>query len=428
MRLAPPYLHGALLAVNAVDDLYFLGDGPDCMRAKAEHIAGRHDLFSSLLSCTGDHRVQYTGVNVFNIASDSEGALADALRRMASWPACAALLLGSMPMCTVAGTDYERILREMSGAVDKPAFLVPPRTGLSGDWLDGYAAVLDAVARGIDLGVPRPEDGAVALVGHLMARTEGDERGNVAELERLVRALRLEPVSVWLSGRPYAHLREARRASAVISLPHGRRAAAVLARRLGARLVETELPFGLPAARRFVESLGRELGRLTEASALVRAELDDAAPRLQWTVSHAFLGRRFVFVGDPHHGAAFAEMIEELGGEMSGMILMGAARHLPESLRTAVQSRPHAAFEPAIHEVSREWFGLAHDRADLLVTNTMGLEHIGPRTAWMEFGYPSDHTHVLGDEPFLGFRGAVSFLSRTANEVARGLCQRWMRP
>ncbi|MBI2387160.1 MAG: hypothetical protein HYV14_14305 [Elusimicrobia bacterium] len=428
VRLNPPYLHGAFLALNAISDAYFLGDGPDCIRAKGEQIHGRHDLFSTLMSCQGEHRVHYTGLSVFNIAGNLEGEIAAGLERIARRPACGAVFMGSVPMCTIAGTDYARIVRQVFAGGFKPAFVVPPQIGLAGDWLDGYNAVLEAMAKDMDLSPAEPRPENVAVVGYMMGRNEGDHRGNVREIERILRALRLEPVSTWLSGGGYESLRDARRAGAVVSFGHGRKAAAILARRLGVRLVEAELPFGLAATRRFVESLGREFGREAEAAAFVRAELDAVAPALEWSVPHAFLGRRFAYVSDPHYAAPFAEMIEELGGEIAGMILLGGERHLPQAERAALSARPRTVFEPMQNDLQRDWLGLKRRDADVLVATTMAVEFLRPETSWLEFGYPSDYTHFLKDEPFLGFRGALGFCSRLANEVTKGFCLDWMTP
>ncbi len=428
VRLNPPYLHGAFLAINAISDAYFLGDGPDCIRAKGEQIHGRHDLFSTLMSCKGEHRVHYTGLSVFNIAGNLEGEIAAGLERIARRPSCGAVFMGSVPMCTIAGTDYERIVRQVFAGGFKPAFIVPPQIGLAGDWLDGYGAVLEALASGMDLAGAAPRKENVALVGYLMGRNEGDHRGNVRELERIFRALGLNLVSTWLSGGDYESLRAARNAGAVVSLGHGRKAARLLSERLGVRLVESELPFGLAATKRFVESLGREFGREKEAAAFIRAELDDVAPALEWAVPHAFLGRRFAYVSDPHYAAPFAEMIEELGGEIAGMILLGGERHLTPSARASLSARPRTVFEPMQNDLARDWRGLKRRDADVLVATTMAVEFLRPETSWLEFGYPSDYTHFLKDEPFLGFRGALGFCSRLANEVTKGFCLDWMTP
>jgi nitrogenase molybdenum-iron protein alpha/beta subunit len=421
IRINIPFLQGAYLAFNAIPDVFFMGDGPSCIFDKGEHIHGRHDLFSTLLSCDSAHRIQHTGLNVFNIAGNCEAEMTGAIRRMAAHPGCGAVFLGSMPMCAIVGTDYERVLREALGESRKPRFVMPRRSAVSGDWLDGYAAVLEALASGMDLEDAAPVDGAVALVGYMMDRNEGDHHGNLKELERMLRAVGLEASSIWLSGRPYENLRAARSASAVVSLPHGRKAARILAKRLGAKLIEAELPFGLEASRRFMETLGREFGKEKEARAFVDRELGDVVPRLQWTVPHAFLNRRFAFSGDPHFAAAFAEQIEDLGGRVMGTLSVGGAHHLSADARRALERRCETVFEPVPQDVNERWGGFAEGGVDLIVGSAFAFEHFDTGRNFLEFGYPSESTHFLRDEPFLGFQGALAFLARAANEVARGL-------
>jgi len=419
IRLNPPFLDGVYLAMNALPDAYFLGDGPGCLFTKAERIHGRHDLFSTLLSCRGEHRLNHTAIDAFNVAANTEAGMAAALRTLASRPACGALFMGSMPVCAIVGSDYARIMREALAGLNTPSFLVP--RAISGDWLDGYAAVLEALASGMDLSGAKRRKGTVALVGYMMDRNEGDHRGNLRELERMMRALGLEPVSIWLSGKPYAHLREARHADAVISLPHGRRAAAVLATRLGVPRIDAELPFGLEGTRRFMELMGREFKREERAREFIDAELDFVAPRLQWSVPHAFLHRRFAFAGDPLYAPGFAEFIEELGGQVTGMLLMGAARHLSAARIKDLERRSDIAFEPLTKDAARGSLGRG---ADLVVTNTLAFETARPAAPWLEFGFPSDYTHFLREAPFLGFPGALAFASRLANEVVKGLAAR----
>lgn len=421
VRISIPYLHGAYLGLNAVSDAYFLGDGPNCLFDKAAHIHGRHDLFSTLLSCEGAHRVQHSGVNVFNIAGDTEKGLAADLRRVAAQPGCGAVFLGSMPMCSIVGTDYERILREALGAAARPAFVMPRRTSIAGDWLVGYADFLETMAKGMDLSGARPEKDAVAVVGYFMDRNEGDHHGNLRELRRLFGALGLDPVSIWLSGGSYESLREVRRASAIVSLPYGRRAAAELARRLALPLIELELPFGLEASRRFLSGLGRALGREGPAEELARRELDRVVPRLQWTVPHAFLGRRFAFTGDPHAARAFIELIEGLGGRLTAAVVLGNPAHLDEAARGELLARPEVAFQPVTADVSKRWDEIADENRDVVVGSSFPFEHLRRGSRWLEFGYPSEATHFLREEPFLFFEGALAFLSRLANEVTRGL-------
>ncbi|OGR47852.1 MAG: hypothetical protein A2X37_05260 [Elusimicrobia bacterium GWA2_66_18] len=417
VRFNLPFLHGLYVALNAVSDAYFLGDGPSCVFAKGEHIHGRHDLFSTLLSCASDHRIQYTGVNIFNIAGNFEAEIAAALKRIAAWPSCGVIFTGAMPMCAIAGSDYERIMREALKGCDKPAFLIPRRSSISGDWLDGYGGALTVLAGGIDLEGAAPEPDTAAVVGYLMDRNEGDHRGSVGELERTLRALGVEPVSTWLSGRPYEHLRQARRAGAVISLPHGRAAARLLARRLGVKLVEAELPFGLGGTRRFVELIGRELGREAAAREFAARELAEAGPLADALAARAVRGRRFAFAGDPHYALAFAEFVEELGGTAAASVVMGGAEHLSPQRLADLKRRPGVLIEPNRVELHRLFGEATGWDVDLLVCNSFGLTYIKPKVPWLEFGFPSEHEHVLHDEPFLGFAGARSFLARAAAEA-----------
>ncbi|MFA6316983.1 MAG: nitrogenase component 1 [Elusimicrobiota bacterium] len=426
VRLNIPFLQGAYLAFNAIPDAVFLGDGPSCVFAKAEQIHGRHDLFSTLLSCDCGHRIQYTGVNVFTIAGNFEAGIMAAMKRMAARPDCGVFFMGSMPMCSIAGTDYERLMREALEGSSKPAFLLPRRSAVYGDWLDGYATVLETLASDMDLSGARPEPGKVAVVGHLMDRTEGDHRGSVRELERMLLGVGIEPVSVWLSGRPYEHLRAARRASSVVSLPHGRAAGRVLARRLKVPLVEADLPFGLDASAEFVTAVAGALGQAKAGRVFAEAELRQAEKLLGQGVREAFQGRSFAFCGDPHYAWGFNRQARALGGRVKSILVIGGAHHLDDSRRRELASLPKTAFEPMTADVEAGW--CREDDVDLVVSNTMALKYtLGVRGAWLEFGFQSAYTHFLKDEPFLGFRGALAFLGRCANEVRRG---RWqgLRP
>jgi nitrogenase molybdenum-iron protein alpha/beta subunit len=421
VRINIPYLQGAYLGLNAIPDAYFLGDGPSCIFDKAAHIHGRHDLFSTLLSCDSEHRVQHTGVNVFNIAGDCEGDIASGLKRISAFRGCGAIFLGSMPMCAIVGTDYERILRDSLTGSDKPTFLMPRRSAVSGDWLDGYASVMEAMATGMDLEDAKPEPKTAALVGYMMDRNEGDHHGNLRELERIFAALGLKLTTIWLSGKPYADLRDVRRAGRIISLPHGRKAGKILSRRLGVPLAEAGLPFGLEATRRFVELLGREFGCEERAREFIARELDAIVPKLQWSVPHAFLNKRFAFSGDPHLAAGFVEQIEALGGRIAGMIVIGGDYHLSAEQKKTLESRPGTKFEPLPDDVTNQWGELTSGGVDLVVGSAFAFAQVRRGRKWLEFGYPSEETHFLREEPFLGFQGALGFLSRVANEVSRGL-------
>ncbi len=417
-RFNQPYLIGVYLAINAIPDVSLLVDGPGCIFAKARRIHGTHDLGSTLLSCDGRHRIHYTGADLISIASDFEEQIVDGLRLTAEQPCCQAVLLSSLPLCTITGTDYSRLIREAESGLHKPIFHVPGRS-LSDDWLGGYAAVLEALAEGIDLEGGRQEAGNVAIVGYFMDRTEGDHRGNITELKRMLRALSLNPCSIWLSNEPYEALREVRHAGTIISLPHGRRAAKILAQRLEARLVEADLPFGLEGTRRWIDEVARPHDRTGEAEGFIHRELGAVIPRLEWVVPQVFLNRKFAFMGDPCYATAFVDLVEELGGSVRGMFLAGREMNPSgaESERSPMSPTPF--FLPREPDLGGAWKIVEEAGVDLLVANTEALELFRPSVPWIEWGYPSHHTHFLAEEPFLGFKGCLAFVTRLANEITR---------
>jgi len=375
-------------------------------------IHGRHDWASTLLSCTGYHRVQFPGVSAHTIASNYEGMLREAIGRIADLSHSGLILASSLPMCTVAGTQYDRLLREECRG--KPAAEVPSRS-LSGDWLDGYAATLEAVASAMDLsgGKIRPEN--VAVVGYFMDRCEGDHRGNVRELRRMLAGLGLDTVCVWLSGAPYSELAKVRNAGTILSLPHGRKAAAVLAGRLQAKLVDTDLPLGLDGTAAWLRQVAQATGRKEAAEAFIESELERIVPTLEWVVPHAFLNRRVVFIGDPYFLRGLQRMIGELGMELAGAFLTaragGGFEIGPEAAGAVVEFAPRMAWMP------QAWRRLQEKGVDLVVSNADGLSALKPACACFELGFPSLEFHCLREEPTLGFEGQVSLAHRMANAL-----------
>lgn len=402
-KLSYPYTQGLYLAVNAVPDAYLVMDGPGCAFYRAMTVHGRHDWASTLLSCDGNHRVQYAGVDANSIASNYEDRLRQAVRGAAGLPQAGVVLLSSMPICTLAGTQHERILREERGA--KPAAFIEGRS-LAGNWLEGYEAALSALVSALDFSGGKPGRGNVAIVGHLMDRCEGDGRGDAAELRRLTAGLGLEAVSVWLSGEPTSRLRDARHARTILSLPHGRKAAAALARKLGARLVELGVPLGLEGTQDWLRKLGAALGRERAAEAFIRAELGRIVPRLEWAVPASFLDKKAVFVGEPALLPGMAGLCEGLGMELAACFLNGAGK-----------DAGGAFFEPSMSRMRSEWGRLDKDM-DLFIGNTDAYSMLRPSCAFVELGFPSVGTHFLRDEPCLGFEGFLHLADRMANAMS----------
>lgn len=415
-RAAITYMVGVYLATNGLSDAYLLVEGPDCAHMKTQYVQGNHDWLSTLTSVSGHHRVANTALHPAHMTRSREGSVRDTLTRLAAHPATGGVLLTSMPMAFVTGADYEALCREVGEATGKTPVHVPGKS-LSGDWLDGYAETLLALARAVDLTGGAPTPGRVAIVGNLFDRNEEDHRGNVRELRRLLEGLGLELVSVWLEGQRFADLGAIRDAGTLLSFPYGRRAARILARRTGARLIECALPFGLGATEAWLRQVAQAAGSEGAAEALIERELAEIVPRFEWVVPFRFQGRRFGYVGDPHLLPGFLDTTALLGATPAFVACPDHAR-AEYRVRDVVPADVPLLQFPRMSTLRR--FVVEHGAPrglDLLVSNNLGLSFLD--VAVCEFGYPSFHTHHLYDRPFLGFRGAAAFIDTLANTMSQ---------
>ncbi len=402
-----PYLMGVYLAVNAIDDVWLVVDGPDCAHFKGQFIHGRHDWTSTLFRADGRHRIMFTGTNAQNVSWNREAAVEAAIEKAAHGQA-GAVILTSMPICGITGVQYDRIVAGVD--VDRPVVEVPGRS-LRGDWLDGYDETLAGVAGAKSLD-GRPEEDAVAVVGHMMDRGEGDQRGNLAEMERMLGALGLALVSVWPSGTSWSGLDGIARAGLIVSMPYARRAARIVAGKTGARVVETGVPIGLEGTRRWIESIARACGRQERARAFIDEELGRAAQRLGRTIPFYFLGRSAHLVCDPHVLEGLAGLCTDLGMRPGTVVVTGRQGHLAgASIDAPVHCEPLLGDPYALLREA----GAGPD--DLVVCSGEYVPFFRPRMATVELGVPSSSHHVLTDTPFLGFRGALHIAERMANAL-----------
>lgn len=402
-----PSLLGVYLAVNAVRDLYVLVDGPDCALYKAHFLHGRHDWGSTLLRVDGKHRVAFTNVCARGVVREHDAVVAGCALDIDGLASSGGQLVTAMPLCSITGVDYGRVLRGLGARLTKPAADIPPGS-LVGDWLDGYAQALCALARAVDLPEGRRRPGTAAVVGYLWDRSEGDHEANVAQLRALLAAAGLELVSTWLDGGPWSELSKAAQAEIVFSLPYGRRAARIVAERTGASLIDADLPFGLGPSAAFARLAAEAAGAPGAADAFIERELARAARRLQWVLPQLFVGRSTVFVGDPYLLEGYAGLCRDAGLELAGAVVTHPSG--PSLGETPVLCAP-----PCESEAVQE---LICEPEHLLVTCWFPEWRLR-RPLVAEFGFPSYRQHALYDRPFLGFGGCLAFLDRLAEVLGR---------
>lgn len=424
-RVTFTFMVGVYLATNAIKDAYTLVEGPDCTHMKTQYVQGNHDWLSTLTSVSGHHRIANTALHPVQMTRSREQAIDATLRKIAAHPAVGGVLMTSMPMAVITGADYERLCRGVQAATGRTVIHVPGKS-LSGDWIDGYGEVLTSLARQLDLSKGTPDPRKVGIVGYLHDRNEGDHRANVRELRRILAALDLEPVSIWLEGQRFDQLRDIRDAGTILSFPYGRKAATWLARRTGARLVSCDLPFGLEATEHFVRQLGQAFAREAAAEAFIDRELQAIVPSLEFLIPYVFQNRRAGFVGDPHLARGFAQTAALLGMDLDFAVvtnprpqLAGLDRVLAPAVRLLVYPRLNAMLALMRSRIQDH-------RLALLVSNSAGVGMVAQDgLATVEFGFPSFHAHALGDRPFLGFAGVLPFIDSLANALRMAEVSHW---
>lgn len=416
MRLT--YHLGLFLATNAISDAYLVIDGPDCIFRKAEWVHGRHDFNSTLLDPLGWHRITNTLLNADNLIK-SRGEMLELRLREVFTRSPGVAMICAMPHVSILGTQYDLILRQLGAVAPCPLVEVPSRS-LEGDWLDGYANTLTALARGFEPTGP-VDANKVAIIGHLMDRNEQDQLANVDELRRIVKGIGLELSSIWLSGGRYAELARALEAKTLIALPLGREAAKLIAAKTGATVIECDVPFGAGRTTRLLRALGKATGKLAEADAFIEHEMARLAPRLEWVIPHALLGKRVAFWGQPALFPGFLQMAGEMGMEV---VLLGASASSQSGvagLDDEFSPQPPTLYAVSPKAFEQAWDALERQDIDLCIGDTLFCFRMGKRVPPLEFGFPSHFNHALSYRPFLGFEGWVSFIGQMVQALAQGI-------
>jgi hypothetical protein len=413
-RLNMPYMIGVYLAVNATSDAYIVVDGPDCSFFKGEYVFMKHDWCSGLFRTDGRHRILFTATNAQNATNNRENVIRRTILTAASQPDARLVLLSYMPLGCVTGTQYDRILGSITSEV--PLAEVPGRS-MSGDWLDGYAAALKSIVGASKLNKRKRDPGKVAVVGHLMDRNEGDQRGNIRELKRLLRGIGLKPSLVWPGGEGFRSLAAAEGAGTIISLPYGREAASMTAEMSGARLLETDLPFGLDGTCRWIERIGSFFGIEKKAGRFIDAELDRIVPLMTRLLPFYFLNCTASLTCDPFMLRGFLDIFENLGMRASQVVVASNSSHV-DRMAEKFKIPEGVLFEPFLTDIKDRSTGRGVKEKippDLIITSSRHEGKSPDSIPVMEIGFPSFHHHALTDTPFLGFNGVLHVAERIAN-------------
>lgn len=414
-----PFLLGVYLATNAIRDCYTVVDGPDCLFFKIEFVHGKHDINSTLLQVNGRHRVVVSHTTCENITVTKGERVRNSIIAADANPDAGVVMVTSLPMVTIIGTQYDQIIRELEAQTAADVFEVPGRS-LNGDWYLGYEDVLKALADNIDVSGLERSANKVAIIGNFHDRNEQDALGNLRELERMFAGIGLDLCATWLSGQSYRELAAAGEADTLIAFPLGREAAKRLARRTGAKVVEVETPFGLGRTQKMIRAVADHLDIRDRADAFIDAELAKIVPRLEWIVPHHFLGRKVAFSGAPELLGGFLQLSLELGMEVVHLSSPTIEPVWIDDLSEEFGALPPLFFDVSEMVLGKELKRVRNEGVDLLIGNSDVLKRWGVGIPNLEFGFPSVYHHAFHDRPHLGFAGYTCFVQRMMDAMLAG--------
>ncbi|MEI7529610.1 MAG: nitrogenase component 1, partial [Elusimicrobiota bacterium] len=359
-----PYLLGVYLAANAVPDAAVMVDGLNCVMQKVDFLAGNHDLYSTLLSSDGRHRVVCTMTGPLPQQANPEQKLTALLESAAGSGRYGVVILTGLPFMKLIGMDYEGIA---SGVRSGAPVAVAPPLSMEGDWLDGYAKTLDALVSVMPVCRVRKVRRSAVIAGYLFDRNERDHSANISGLKSLLAAAGVDLLAVLPGGEKFKNWERAQAAELVISLPYGRQAAARLAARTGARLVETGLPVGLGGTSAWLASVRTAAGLKgplpPSLVQLERATARELAPALA-ALAHS----NIVFAGDPYLYSAFRGFALELGMRVPAALISSFSRPLSAPGRAAKL----VMFSPAVADAAKAVAALGrYDRPCLGVCDSL---------------------------------------------------------
>ncbi len=416
-HIAKPYLDGVYLALNAIPDAALVVDAPSCVAGKVDRVQGNHDWQSTLID-SDRRRVFHSDQNLSELAAGKEGVLRQTLLAAAESPGTRLVLATAMSLVTVTGRDLGAILDELAEQVAVPLIEVRARD-LYSDWLAGYGETLLALAKSLPLDTCEPQPDSVAIVGPLFTRNEADDRANVSELRSLVESLGLQVTSVWPSGESVDELGRVARAETIVSLPYGRKAAKVLARRLNRDCLDLPLPIGPDPTAAFLKRLAAHTKREAQAQAAIRQGEREMLAPLKWIVPHWLVDLGVMLVADPHELEALAGLLRFFGARIEGLY-----SNVKDIHGEWDWANEYAC--PLIHDPTLDHLRRVVEKqtgpgcVDLCFGDSaIASESLRLGVAAVEWGYASIYTHRLLPHPSYGYRGTLGIVERMINALGR---------
>jgi nitrogenase molybdenum-iron protein alpha chain len=411
MPLTPTFIDGLLLVTNAVPDTALIIDCANCGADKFSMIGGLHDLGSSITHWSRQPRARFSNIRADDMVLGTEGKLRESLLELIAQRQPKLVFLVQSSAVQLIGSNHDVVAEDIEAETGVPIAVVRPQP-LSGDWLDGVSAALEGLARRLELSEREPGDDAVGVVGYPFERFEQDHASNVRELRRILEAMDCTMPRAWLDGSDAVASQAIGRASTLLAMSSGRTAAAILAQRTGARVVECGLPMGIEGTSRWIRGVAAALGRREQAERFIERELDELVPRLERVVRRTFIGRSAAVIGGPEQVTLLGELLGELGIAVRLAVPFGRREHAADEVRRAMAVQQHPAevlFDATFPEVEDAFRSLVQSKRLDFVIGSGGARDAAKalRLPYVEIGHPCYVRHALFDAPWLGYRGVL---------------------
>ncbi len=426
-----PYLCGVYIGISAISDAVLIVDGPYCVVDKTD-IQKSHDLFSTLLTESGDARVVFTVRSaeveeVKSLVVDRTDRVDEVFAEVCNTSDAGAVFTTSFDHHQILNFPLDWIASKHDSAAGKSVLVVPSRA-LGSDWLEGYGSVLETLAKRVPLEKGRAEAGKVAIIGHLMDRLEMDQVANLRVLERLVGVFGRELAGVWLDGGSYASLQSVERAEVIVAMPYGRKAAHTVGERLGVPVVDVGLPIGLDGIGTFVRALGHAFDQPDVADHYLEAETRAAIGDTLRHVGRFLAGQPVSLDLDPHLADAMVSFCSDVGLRVKHVHLRSAL----EGVDPELVARVEGAVDPPLADWERVAMAGRTDSYHLVVggdvlSRDMMRDVVATAfPAIVDLGYPNFSYHPLTERPFFGFEGYRCLVERMSSALLS--CARMIPP
>jgi len=424
---------GVSLAIHAIPDAFLLmHTGVGCKYKTAAQVAP-HDW--------GTHpnkREAWTQVAELQLIRGSSERIGPFARSWYERRRPEFMVVVSAYFIELTGEDFTDEVVEVESQMPCPMALIPTVAPNDG-FFDGYASVILEVVKKMDFSRPPSNLKKACVVGTFFNRYEGDQRGDLAQLRRLVKTAGLELGVSLFSGQPYPDLQRGSDAAWMLMLPYARPKRRALKELMKRRhVVELDLPVGVQGTGNFVRRLAQAHGadmRLVQR--VVDRQMGPALAELRKVSAHLRGVKLAVFAETPL-AAGLVALFDEMGVEVPVVGLRDANGCLGGRLEF-LEILARNGFEGAdkvevLEEPSLRW--IRETMVDMLtsrrITGVVGSTHEvtaitnSPRASalpssafFIETGFPSDHHHVTLGAPTFGFTGAVGWAQRVLDAVRR---------